>query len=187
MNQDTYRFLGKEEWALGTDGVPTRRAARVIVISDDGYTLLMLGHDVNDPSYRWWFTVGGGMDPGETPLETAKRELFEETGFQISDQELIGPVIERDGLFKFTDRNRRQIEFVYLLYTPRFELDKSLWTESEKNLIDGLHWVPVDAISEWTTDAFIYPPELIDIILALHSNGWDGTCVKIDEYNENGA
>lgn len=76
VNQDTYRFLGKEEWALGTDGVPTRRAARVIVISDDGYTLLMLGHDVNDPSYRWWFTVGGGNGSWRNPIRNCKKGAF---------------------------------------------------------------------------------------------------------------
>ncbi|MDO5060176.1 MAG: NUDIX domain-containing protein [Actinomycetaceae bacterium] len=177
----------KEEWALGEDGVPTRHAARVIFISEDGHTLLMQGHDSLDPTYRWWFTVGGGIETGETPAQAAQREIFEETGYRANIQELVGPVIERDARFQFTDRDRRQIEYIYLVRTPRFAPDAKRWTQTEQNLVDRLEWVPIAKLSELDKETQIYPTELIELIPALHSNGWDGTCVKIDEYNENGA
>ncbi|MCS4484416.1 NUDIX domain-containing protein [Gleimia sp. 6138-11-ORH1] len=184
---EEYRFLAKKEWPLGADGIPTRQAARVIIISEDGYALLMLGHDSNDVNYRWWFTVGGGIKAGETALEAAQRELLEETGYEAKPHEVVGPVVERDGLFKFVDRPRRQIEYMFLVRTERFEVDSSRWTTSEKSLIDDLRWVPISEIEELSKEAFIYPPELTEIISTLYSNRWDGECVKIDEYNENGA
>ena len=45
--------------------------------------------DPGDPSKEpWWEIPGGGMDPGETSADAARREIVEETG--ISDLEL-GP------------------------------------------------------------------------------------------------
>lgn len=39
-----------------------------------------------------WNAVGGGIDPGETPLECVKRETFEETGLRIQDPSYHGKV-----------------------------------------------------------------------------------------------
>jgi 8-oxo-dGTP pyrophosphatase MutT (NUDIX family) len=41
---------------------------------------------------RWWFTPGGGMHRGETVRAAGVRELFEETGFAVTEEEL-GPVV----------------------------------------------------------------------------------------------
>ena len=37
-----------------------------------------------------WGTLGGGMNLGETIVETAKREVFEESGLVVDDLELFG-------------------------------------------------------------------------------------------------
>lgn len=41
---------------------------------------------------RWWFTPGGGVGRGETVTAAAVRELFEETGFAVTEAAL-GPVV----------------------------------------------------------------------------------------------
>ena len=56
-----------------------RPAARVICVDGTGRVLLMHWHDtVSGESL--WEPPGGGIDPGETPFEAARRELTEETG-----------------------------------------------------------------------------------------------------------
>lgn len=56
-----------------------RPAVRVICFDADGRVLLMNWRDPHDGS-RLWEPPGGGIEKGETPLETARRELAEETG-----------------------------------------------------------------------------------------------------------
>ncbi|WP_328469888.1 NUDIX domain-containing protein [Actinoplanes sp. NBC_00393] len=64
-----------------------RPAVRVICFDADGRILLMHWEDPSNGS-RLWEPPGGGIEPGETPLETARRELSEETGL---DPAAIGP------------------------------------------------------------------------------------------------
>jgi 8-oxo-dGTP pyrophosphatase MutT (NUDIX family) len=60
-----------------------RPAVRVICFDADGRILLMHWEDPTDRS-RLWEPPGGGIDPGETPLQAARRELAEETGLDPS-------------------------------------------------------------------------------------------------------
>ena len=68
-----------------------RPGVRVIVIDDDGRTLLFASTD--DEGKRFWFPPGGGTEPGETAEETAYRELQEETG--LSNVVLAGEIGRR--------------------------------------------------------------------------------------------
>ena len=48
-----------------------------VVPTEDHILLVEKGRG---PYTGQWGLPGGGMDPGETPLETLKREMLEETG-----------------------------------------------------------------------------------------------------------
>jgi 8-oxo-dGTP pyrophosphatase MutT (NUDIX family) len=68
-----------------------RTAARVVVLNDERQVLLLPARDPADRSKPpWWEIPGGGIDPGETSADAARRELHEETG--IVDVE-IGPCV----------------------------------------------------------------------------------------------
>jgi len=64
---------------VGDPGRVPRTAARVALL-DDADCLFLLRYDDEEIGPHWAMP-GGGSDPGETPEETVKRELEEETGW----------------------------------------------------------------------------------------------------------
>ncbi len=82
-----------------------RPAARVLVIANERLLL----HHAEDRSTgrRWWVAPGGGVDPGETFEQAARREAEEETGLALE----IGPhVWSRHHRFEFEGRPHDQYE-----------------------------------------------------------------------------
>ncbi|WP_323375897.1 NUDIX hydrolase [Streptomyces alkaliterrae] len=60
-------------------GAVDRPAARVICLDADYRLLLLHWRDPKEGTWLWE-PPGGGLEPGETPLTAARRELVEETG-----------------------------------------------------------------------------------------------------------
>ncbi|MDI6100757.1 NUDIX domain-containing protein [Actinoplanes sp. NEAU-A12] len=95
-----------------------RPAVRVICFDADGRILLMHWQDPVTRE-RLWEPPGGGIDPGETPLQAARRELAEETGLDpaaISDRFLD---VERDSWWKGRRHVGREQFFAALFPTSR--------------------------------------------------------------------
>lgn len=178
-------MLEKEyEWPIGEDGLPTRHAARVILIDEAGRVLLVHGHDANDLGHSWWFTVGGGLEAGESHREAAVRECFEETGIKLDARDLEGPVICRDAKMFFADRTRRQIEQFFIARVAAVELDYSHWSNDERNLLDEMRWFHVDEVMELCGRENVFPSQLPHLLAKWRDNEGVRSCVKIDEYNE---
>jgi len=49
------------------------------------YLMLLRNKKKNDPNMNKWIGVGGKLNPDETPIECAKREIFEEGGVIVPD------------------------------------------------------------------------------------------------------
>ncbi|MBI9115310.1 NUDIX domain-containing protein [Sanguibacter sp. YZGR15] len=151
----------------------TRRAARVVLLDPDGRVLLVRGHDADDPGRHWWFTVGGGIDPGESVREAAVREVLEETGLQLEVDDLVGPVVTRSAIFDFARESCLQHEELFLAHVSGdATLSRARWTALEASFLDAVEWLSVDELRAVTDEVF--PAELPEIVESLRA-GWDGT------------
>jgi 8-oxo-dGTP pyrophosphatase MutT (NUDIX family) len=66
-----------------------RVCARVLPVSSGGEVLLLHGWDPADPEVPYWFSVGGGVDEGESLAEAAVRETAEELGAVVDPAGLV--------------------------------------------------------------------------------------------------
>jgi 8-oxo-dGTP pyrophosphatase MutT (NUDIX family) len=77
--------------ASRVERAPVYRAARTFVVDSEGRLLLLHWIDPAD-GIGVWFTPGGGIDDGESPVDAARRELEEETGVAVSSDR-VGPYV----------------------------------------------------------------------------------------------
>jgi 8-oxo-dGTP pyrophosphatase MutT (NUDIX family) len=112
-----------------------RETARVIVLDPEDRLLLFLTRLGERPI---WLTPGGGVEPGETFLEAAKRELWEETGQR---GHVLGPwVWSRNRVFDVAGTPVDLRERYYLLRCERFEVSAANHTEEERRIVEEHRW-----------------------------------------------
>ncbi|MEV0001986.1 NUDIX hydrolase [Micromonospora sp. NPDC050980] len=135
-----------------------RRAARVLLVDASDRVLLFHGSDPARPGHRYWFTPGGGLDPGESPAEGAARELAEETGLRLAPAELGTPVWSETIEFPFDGVRYRQEQEFFLVRVPGWEVDTAGFDAIERATVLGHRWWAVDELA--ATAERYYPPDL---------------------------
>ncbi|MEU4167076.1 NUDIX domain-containing protein [Streptomyces sp. NPDC026665] len=151
-----------------------RQAARVAVLDPAG-AVFMFRYDNVEVGVHWALP-GGGMDPGETPLQAAVREVREETGW--TDIEPGGTALcfwEHD--FTRVGVPVRQYEHIFLAYGPHREPGGELGaSQAAEGILGGRWWSPGDLAD--TAEA-LWPPRLPELLAAVRRDGPPTTPVDL--------
>jgi 8-oxo-dGTP pyrophosphatase MutT (NUDIX family) len=139
-----------------------RRAARVLLVDDDGRVLLQNCCDPAARELSWWNTTGGGIDDGETAPQAAARELHEETGLQVDPSTLGEVVHERITEFRFGGSDYRQREEYFLVRTSAFDAAPTGHSDLETQAVLGMRWWSREELRR--TVERVYPEELVDVL-----------------------
>jgi len=126
-----------------------RSAVRLVVL--DVADCVLLFH-TRAPTYpelgTWWELPGGGIEPGETYVDAAVRELREETGIAIHSDQVGRPTWRRDASYRYRGERRLQHETVVTiqLHGPGPAVDGALRVGFEDEDYFGFRWWSVPDI-----------------------------------------
>ena len=140
--------------------VRERPTARVVLLDPADRVLLMRGRlPGSAPGGGAWFTIGGGVEPGETPREAAAREIVEETGFR---EFVLGPLVWlRTGVLRIPDP-ALFLESYFIARCAGGEPTRAGWDVLEQTLIDDMRWWSHAEIAE--SHERIFPPGLSTLL-----------------------
>ena len=138
-----------------------RLTSRVLLFDRDGRILLFLTTAPDSRGMARWLTPGGGVDPGESHLQAAVRELQEETGAVIPN--LGDPVWAHDFVVQWdaADHDTGHAEF-YRATVEAFVPSDAMWTDDERVDVLAHKWWTLAELSA-TTELF-EPAELVELV-----------------------
>ena len=121
--------------------------------------VLLFRFDAGDrPAF--WGTPGGAIDPGESYADAAKRELRDETGFDLDcGEEVLRRVVE---FVTLEDVPVIADERYFLIRTEDCTIDTSLHTELERRVMQEHRWFARDEIATWPET--IFPEDLAGML-----------------------
>ena len=154
----------------GQRQVVIRRAvARVLLFDRFDRVLMFHAADPSEPTRApWWYLPGGGIDPGESPEQAARRELFEETGIEAAE---LGPVVLERGAvrFRFAGRDFEQDEWHVFGRLIGHAPVVGGATDPEAAAVAAHRWWAHGDLS--TTPDLVYPPGLAGLVGRLLREG----------------
>lgn len=144
-----------------TPAAPRHRpAARVLCLDPRRRVLLLRWRDPLDRTV-YWEPPGGGLEPGESPIAAARRELHEETGLPAETVLDRSIVVERD--FRWNGQHFRGPETFFLGSVATDELPGATGlTGDEDGSLLGYGWFTRDELAASTEP--LQPPDLPAIL-----------------------
>lgn len=142
--------------------IALRPTARVLLLGPDDRILMMKGRLTAAPDApAYWFTVGGGIEPGESLGEAALREIAEETGFLDT---ALGPIAAtREAVVDLGPGGLLRVQESYVVARcAGGEPSRDGWQDLERALVDDIRWWSLEEIAA-SAEVF-FPPGLTDLL-----------------------
>ena len=138
---------------------PVRRnSARLIVLDPNDRILLF--RFTPETKAPFWATPGGAVDLGESFAEAARRELLEETGFDIDVGEAIA--VQHNRFTAFWGDEIIAEEHYFHVRTQCSEIDTSGHEAIERRVMTEHRWFESAEISLWPEPVF--PENLLELL-----------------------
>jgi ADP-ribose pyrophosphatase YjhB (NUDIX family) len=127
---------------------------------------LALGGDAQmaaDGTHELWVTLGGRIEPGESVLAAAERELREETG---TIDARVGPVVWCGEQVLLIDGQLTRLKESFVLArSATSSVTETGWTAEERRVIAEMRWWSLEDLA--TTSSTIKPPGLNNLLREL--------------------
>ncbi len=139
-----------------------RLTARVLPVNPAGEVLLLQDQDPTYPGVLRWGSVGGAVDPGETLVEAALRELHEETGIEARPEALTEAI--HRGVYEFSWAGWSFVSdatFFAMPLAPDVEVTFDHLERLEVGNVLAADWWTPEALE---TDGSAVAPDLPDIM-----------------------
>jgi 8-oxo-dGTP diphosphatase len=149
------------EWVRKATG------SAMVIVDEKGAVLLVRR---SYPPYDW-VLPGGNADAGESPADTASRELFEETGLRIQPDRLTGVYYQSD---------HRAGEFIHFVFAGALPDGADIRVDESEVADHGFFrpWELPEPMSPWTRqrllDALAPEPPALPVVQAAGRRPTDG-------------
>ena len=141
-----------------------RPSSRLLAVDRDRRFLLFKFAFRTGPmtGQTFWATPGGGVDPGESFEDAARRELYEEVGLEV---ETVGPQVAQRTAFLNAPEGEpiEADERYFIVHSGDHVVSTANWTALEREVMAAHHWWSQAELRSTTEQ--VWPETLAEMLI----------------------